>query len=154
MYTVIDLIDKFIEIEKKGFQMYTDMSKDSKLKGSIKLAAGVFAREEQRHINIYKNLKEQITEKNNIEIEFDVYDKASKLASELSKSIKYSSINNTSDLLQFVIDFERKNLALALSIQGLLVRKKIDSQTGSYEALSIIIHEEKNHIMNLENFVR
>lgn len=154
MYTIIDIIDKIIEIEKKALGFYKMLQKNPNINERVRLAAGVFAREEGRHIEIYEGIKKDVSDFRDIQIDFDVYDSISKIVLEFRRSLVHSQADDVQKLLSGALDFEQKNLALVIRIQGLLVRKKEDAETNSYKALTRIIHEEEGHIKMIETFLR
>lgn len=153
MYTIIDVIDKIIDIEKKSLELY-EMLKDSpNISGHVKLVAGTFIREETRHIETYNKIKKEIMNKDDIQLDFDVYDNISKIIIDFRKGLTYTEADDVKQLLMSALDFEEKNLALVIRIQGLLVKKKEDTETNSYKALSRIIKEEKKHIDMIKEFL-
>ena len=154
MYTVIDIIDKLIEIEKNLLKLYELLQKDSNTNERVKLAAGVLAREEGRHIQIYEGIKKEVADFKDIEIEFDIYDSVSKIIIEFKRGLVCSKVTDVKNLLACALDFEQRNIALIIRIQGLLVRKIEDTETNSYKALTKIAQEEEQHVKMLEVFFR
>ncbi len=153
MYTIIDIIVKLIEIEKKSLELYRLLKNNSNVNQRVRLAAGVFAREEERHINIYEDIKNEISNFEDINIEFDIYDSVSKLILEFKRGLEVYEAQEVKELLINALAFEQKKIALIISIQGLLVRKMEDAQTNSYKALTRIIEEEEEHIKMIETFL-
>lgn len=152
MYTIIDLLDKLITIEQKGYEMYRLISLMDDIDNNIKLVAKILAKEEQRHGNIYKDLKTEMQKIDLPMIDFSVYDKASNLIS----SFRYPSsghISSVEELLRFALNFEEQGISLVMSIQGLLIRETGDSSSITYNVLTQIIEEERKHIENIERFL-
>jgi len=116
--------------------------------------ARVLAREEKRHIQIYGRIKEELKDKENIEIDFQLYDKAYKAFSTFTKRSVDIKMESTKDLLQYALDFERENLSLAITVQGILMRRLGDEKTIAYEVLSELISEENRHVENIEKFIK
>ncbi len=152
-YTIVDLLDKFINIEQNGYEMFLKIAGLDNMPANIKTIAKVFAKEELRHIELYKNLKDEKSGRTDMELGFDIYDKASKLISEFSKVFQQSKTENIKEILEFSLDFEKENLALLLSIQGLLVSSD-NSQSKSYKVFSEIINEELIHVENVNYFIK
>lgn len=152
-YTIKDLLDKFILIEKNGYDMFINIAKSESSNEKMKTIARVFANEEKRHREMYKNLKEAIINENNIEIDFQIYDKASKLALQFLNNDRITNPQNLKELLIFSLNFEKENLALVLSIQGYLVKEQKDASTEKYKVLDEIIREEQKHIKSIEAFL-
>lgn len=154
MYTILDVIDRIIEIEEKSLEFYKMLKKSPNVAQRVKLTAGVFIREETRHIEIYENIKKDVENLDNIQIDFHIYDSVSKLISEFKKSLSYFETNDVKSLLNSALDFEQKNLALVIRIQGLIVTKKEDVENNSYKVLTRIIQEEEKHIELLKTFIK
>lgn len=153
MYTIIDVIDKIIEIEKKSIELYELLKNSPNVSEHVKLVAGIFIREEARHIKVYNEIKKEIADKDDILLGFHIYDNISKIIIDFRKGFTYSEANDVKELLKSALNFEEKNLALVIRIQGLLVEKKEDTETNSYKALTKIIHEEKKHIEMIKEFL-
>lgn len=154
MYTVIDLIDKLIEIEKSGNELYIRMSANSQAEERVKIVAKVFSNQESKHVDIYENLRKSVYEYKDIEVDFNIYDKAVKLIYEFSRLKTTKDITKVKDLLEFSLMFEKENLALVLSIRGLFVKSQQDLDTGNYKILSEIIKEEQKHIRDIEALLK
>lgn len=154
MYTVVDLIDKLIQIEKVGYELYMKIAQDLGNEERVKILAKVFSMQEKRHIKIYEDLKKRASEYDDIDIDFNIYDKAAKLIYGFSRLHTEKNISNTKELLRFSLMFEKENLALVLSIRGLFVKTQEDSETKNYKVLSEIIEEEQKHINDIENLLK
>lgn len=153
MYTVIDILDKVVEIAEKSIERYRMFQKNLTMSEHARLVAGVFIREEERYINIYKKMKEETLDLEDIQIDFDIYDTISKLISAFKRDISYLEVNDVRQILMQTMDFKQRHLALVIRIQGLLVRTNEDMETNSYKILTRIINEEKEHIEILEAFL-
>ncbi|MGY0373862.1 hypothetical protein [Clostridium sp. JNZ J1-5] len=152
-YTILDLIDKFIEIEEKGFNIYNTILNMEHKDNRVKSIAMVLAKEEERHIKYYKALKNQL-KGNEEEIDFIAYDKASFLVNKYKESINVESFKESKEILLSALDLENQNLALLIDIQGRIVKSREDSQGVTYKILSRIIKEEHKHIDNLKPFIK
>lgn len=154
MYTIIDVLDKLIDIEKKAYTSYVKAMDVKNIPQSVKTVIQVLAREEKRHIQLYKSIKEEVKDKEGLDIDFESYDKISKPLSDFSKWIVSIEFDNVSNLLQYAVDLEKKHLALAITIQGILVKNLEDETTIAYRVLTELIENGNKHIDNLEKFTK
>ena len=154
MYTIIDLIDKLIAIEKSACQLYMKMAGNLELEEKVRILSKVFSNQENRHIKIYEDLRERASAYNDIEVDFSIYDKAAKLVYEFSRLHTRKNINDVKELLEFSLIFEKENLALLLSIRGLFVKSQQDLDTRNYQILSEIIEEEQKHVKDIEMILK
>lgn len=152
-YTVIDIMKKLSYIEEKAYLIYRELVYQSDNIPKLKILASVLAKEEKRHIEYYKTLIEKLENKPVHEIDIDIYDKVSFLLDSFKSKITNPQTLKVGDLVEYSLDFERKNLAVLLDIQGRLVRSEADTETITYKTLIDIIKQEKTHIINLEKFV-
>lgn len=151
-YTILDLLDQLILLEENGKKMYQHMVEINTTNNKIQMISKILAKEEERHIECYKELKDQMKDASE-EIDFDIYDKIYSLIHKFKLYMTPTDTQDRNRLLEFALDFEKQNVALLIDIQGRMVRKEKDSQTYVYKALSEIIEEEKNHVNNLESFI-
>lgn len=150
-YSIIDILEKLIILEKKGYDMYLAISQLENIDEKIKVVARILADQEARHIELYKKIK-KITEAGEVpSIDFDLYDQASQLISAYVSPLT-THMDDIQELLRFALDFEKQNLALVMRIQGLLVRGPGGKDSVSYKVLSAIIQEEKKHIRDIGGF--
>ncbi len=153
-YTIIDLIDKFILIERSGYEMFMRMAADEGTEERIKTLARVFAKEEERHVETYTNLREEIAAEADIEIDLRIYDRVTKFIYEFINNNKAVSNLDIKGMLEFCLEFEKENLALVISVQGIFVNEKKGADNKCYNVLTEIIHEEEKHIKNIEFFLK
>lgn len=153
MYTILDILDKFIDIEKKAYDFYMAIAENEVFEQPIKTTARVLAREESRHMKIYEKIKEELKDHEGIHIDFEQYDQMYKVLSGFIRQMVNISVDNTAELLQYALNFEKENLALVIRVQDILVRKLEDENSESYKVLSRIIQEENKHIENIERFI-
>lgn len=151
-YTVVDLLDKFISIEQAAHELYMKAANEAAVPEKVKTLAKVFAIEENRHIELYKNLKEKVKDDPDIYIDFTIYDRASKMIADFAKFTRNLSVKDTSELIDFFLNFEEENLALLIIIQGILVQSKEDEKTTKYKVLAELIKEEQKHIDDVSVF--
>lgn len=151
MYTIQDIIDKLILIEKHAYEFYKSISENPHVDVKLTVVARTFSRQEQKHIKIYESLKENFSEEENNFIDFSIYDRAAKLIYEFSKMQNMQNITKLKEIVDFALNFEKENLALILSIKGLLIRSQNDVDTANYKVLLAIIEEEQKHIKDIES---
>ncbi|WP_026895947.1 hypothetical protein [Clostridiisalibacter paucivorans] len=152
-YTIIDIIDKLISIEKKSKQLYITAIKKIEDNSRIKIIFRILLKEEDRHIEYYNNLKKSLEDKAIEPINFYSYDKISHLANKFKNDMYLPNFKDIKDLIIYALDFEKANLALLMDIKGRLVLSKTDTDSIQYKIISQIVEEEKKHVKNLENFI-
>ena len=153
-YTITDLIDKFILIEQNGYEMFVRIAADEGADERIKSLARVFANEERRHEERYKKLRDDIAREPDIEVDFRVYDRVTKFIYEFINSSRAIANNDIKAMLEFCLDYEKENLALVMSIQGVFADEKNGAETKAYSVLAEIINEEEKHAKNIEMFLK
>lgn len=151
MYTLIDLIDKFIEIEEKAAKFYEEISTNMEYGQQIRITSKIFFMEELRHAKVYRELKSYLLKEDDIEIEFSIYDKSYKILKAFSTEVYKTDILNSQQLVKIASEMEKENLALALSVQGIMVQNKVNEL--AYSKLSNIIREEEEHVHNINLFI-
>lgn len=153
-YTIIDLLNKLVMIEKDAVLIYKQISTEAS-GNDIKLStvAKVLTAEEKRHIHYLKAIRDEVEQLEDIEIDFDVYDKAFAVLHDYQTKLVKPRVQNVKELLLFASGMEEENLALLLYIQGRLVRTEDDTQKQSYRVLTQLIDEEKKHAVNLKLFI-
>ncbi len=145
-YTLSDLIQKLIDIEKDFFNIYVILEEKSNNKSStIYAVIKVIKKREKNHIKYYEKLKDDLTNELNESIEFYLYDKISKLLSEFKLYIHLPEIKSVQDLIKYTVEFKRDNIGLLLDIQGRLLEKMDDVNNNVYRILSQIIKDEEKH---------
>lgn len=152
-YTMVDLIDKLILIEQKGSNVYRIIAYTGNHVTSLRNAAAVLARDEERHVEYYTELKERLKEYPGLEIGFDLYDLASGLLHTFKRQIAMPDVEDVQALLMFAKNLEEENIALIKNIQGRLVNHRDDVGTMAYKVLGDILAQEETHIKNLESFL-
>lgn len=145
-YTIFDLIQKLIDIEKDALEIYKKIEEKSQNESKvICIVARAIEKEEQKHIEYYEKLKSDLKEELKESIEFYLYDKVAKLLFEFRSRIQLPQINNVQDLIKYSLEFEKNNIGLLLDIQGRLLEKMDDVNNNIYKVISTIIDEEKKH---------
>lgn len=153
-YTIIDIIDKLIKIKMKTREIYLNISHMNSEDKAFNLVAIALMKVQEKHIKYYEELKMKIG-KDVKEIDFLIYDKISFLIDEYKNRVDILEINpkNMEQILNLALDFEKKNSALIIDIQGRLVRKEVDVQTKTYSILSEMIKKEQKYLNDLKNVI-
>lgn len=153
MYTICDLIEILILIEKDAKKMYSRIADKSKNYIMLNAMAKTLAKEEAKHVKFYENLKNDLKDEENIEIDIFLYDKVAKLLYEFRSNVIEKEFQDTQELIKYALEFEKKNVALLIDIQGRLVLNLKDAYKASYEVISKLIKEEKEHEKELEAYL-
>lgn len=153
-YTIIDIIDKLIMIKMKTREIYLNISHMNREDKAFNLVAIALMKAQEKHIEYYEGLKGKI-EKNVKGIDFLIYDKISFLIDEYKNRVDILEVNpkNMEEILNLALDFEKKNSALIIDIQGRLVKKEVDVQTKTYSILSEMIKKEQKYLNDLKNII-
>lgn len=154
-YTLVDILEKLRDLEKGAAKMYEEIAHNcSKKDKKISIAAKVLRTEELRHIEYYGKLIEEAKNQKevDIDIDFDIYDKAYSLMNEFKTRLFTPNISSVSELIEFAYDFENANTALLLDIRGRLVRDINESTNYNYLALTEILLEEQKHAESISLF--
>ncbi len=145
-YTLSDLIQKLIDIEKDFFNIYVMLEEMLKNNSSaIYAVTKAIKKREKSHIEYYEKLKSNLTDESNETIEFYLYDRISKLLSEFKQNIKLPEIKNAQGLIKYTVDFKMDNIGLLVDIQGRLLEKIDDVNNNIYKVLSQVIKDEEKH---------
>jgi len=154
-YTLVDLLEKLRAIEECTVNMYEEIANNcSKKDKKISIAAKVLKAEELRHVENYGKLISDAQKQEDIEIDFDIYDKAYSLMNEFKKRIFTPQISSVPELLMFAYEFEKSNTALLLDIGGRMVRDSKDSVNFNYLTITEIILEEQKHSNAIAMFLK
>lgn len=157
MYKLTDLIDKIIKVEELGAELFIKESEGIKGHENLKVLAKVLAAQERKHIKLYENFKESILNYEDIEdidVEVDIYDKASKLVYEFMHFNTYKEIYDVKDLFELGLSFANDTLALIKRVRGLFVSAPSDMETNNYKLLTAIIKQEEKFIIDLESILK
>lgn len=154
MYTVCDIIEKLILIEKDCASMYNNIS--CRVKPSdpmLSIMAKTLSKQEAKHAVFYEDLKDEISKKEAVEIDFFLYDKVAKLLYEFRSKMNLPELKNVRELIKYAYEFEKKNVALLLDIQGRLLLSLQDASKLTYEVISKTIEEERKHEDELKTYI-
>ncbi|WML34003.1 hypothetical protein [Clostridium sp. OS1-26] len=149
-YTIKDVLDKLIDIEKEMSKLYFNISNtDIKNYDTFKILCKVMAREEGRHVAYFEQMKNNITDTDNVEIDIFTYDKISQAIAQFKSKIDTPDLKNIKELIEFMVNFEKENAALLINLRGKLVKNSGDTEKESYKILTTLIEEENKHVKSL-----
>lgn len=145
-YSLSDIIQKIIDIEKEFFNVYVKIEEQWKNKSPLIYAVTkAIEKQEKKHIEYYEELKKELKGNLNEDIEFYLYDRVAKLFYQFREYIQFPEIKNPQDLIQYAVEFEKNTIGLLLDIRGRLLESIDDVNNNIYRILSIIIKEEEKH---------
>lgn len=155
-YNVIDLINKTIKIANWKKTMYESIGQGKCGTESIpiQLMSNVLAKDIDKTIKYYEELKDEVNKANFEEIDFYIYDKISFLIDQFNKKICVTDINNVKGYLKFSLNLERDCKSLLIDIQGRYVQNTSDIQTKTYNILSDMIIKKEYLITSLEKIIK
>lgn len=154
-YRLSDLIEKLINIEENALELYGEIQKSLKNQSNkvISIIIDAIRKEELKHIKYYKELKIEVENSINENIDFYLYDKVAKILFEFKNQNIVPQINNVQELIKFAFEFEKNNIALLINIQGRLIQKEDDINKYTYKILDKIIKEEEKHEKMFEKLI-
>ncbi|NFA07541.1 hypothetical protein EXM68_19605 [Clostridium botulinum] len=152
-YTIIDIINNLIDIEKKGFSMFREISNNCK-NLRVSIVSKTISNQEKKHIQYYENLKKDIDALDKEDIDFSIYDKISSRMQQFKVSITIPIVTDTKKLINFARELSKENLALLIYIQGQLIRKEIDTNMLAYNVMGKIIEEQEKYSKSLRLFCK
>ncbi len=153
MYTIVDIIDSLVEIEKIAINFFYEVSDSESGISSFKLVANALGKTKKNHISFYDNLKDKVKNEKYIDVDMQDYDKISKSISEFKYSFKPKYNIDVIELIKFSLNIEKDNIALLLIIRGILVKDKAHKYKKNYECLSYIIEDKNKYIVQLEKLI-
>ncbi|WP_026881372.1 hypothetical protein [Clostridium akagii] len=153
-YTVIDVINKAINIAIRKKTVYESVGQGELDIPSIQIMSKVLVKQIDRTIKYYEELKDEVSEAKFEEINFYIYDKMSFLIDEFNKNIYATEINNNKEYLKFSLDLEKNSKALLIDVQGRFVKNTTDIHTKTYKILSDMINNKDKLITTLETIVK
>lgn len=152
-YTILDLLDKAINICEKRKTLYTNAVLKIPPNSSTHIFMNVMIKNMDKNIQYYKSLKLEINEVSVEEINFLIYDKISFLINEFDKKIFIPENLDTINILNFSLNIEKDILALFIDIQGRLIVNKEDVNTKAYKIVSKLISHRKKIVKDLQVFI-
>ncbi|MCR3761718.1 hypothetical protein [Clostridium felsineum] len=153
-YSVIDIIDKAMDIVIRRKDEYEKIKKENNNNPAINVMTSVLLKESDKNIEYYKKLKQSIKDIELEDIDFVIYDKMSFLINQFNKKTYIHNIRSVKDYLNFSIELERDAYSLIVDIQGRFVKNTSDVNTKTYKILSDIIKSKYKHITELEKVLK
>lgn len=151
-YTLKDLIDQFITIERNGYAFFTSMAALEDMPERIRTMARVFAQEEMRHMKIYEHLKDRHTLHLGDEVDIGIYQKAQNMIRDFTPKMDNFRSFDRNGILEFSLAMERENLVLVQILKGLL-ESDATGDAALTEFLDAIAKEEEKHVSNIESLI-
>jgi len=153
-YNIIDLINKAINIAIRKKTIYKSVGQLNHDIPSIEIMSKVLAKEIDKTIKYYEELKSELSGVKFEEIDFYIYDRQSFLIDEFNKKIYTTEINNIKEYLKFSLDLEKDGKSLLIDVQGRFVQNTSDTKTRTYKILSDMIINKDNLISALEKIIK
>ncbi|OSB14773.1 hypothetical protein [Clostridium botulinum] len=148
-YTIIDIINNLIDIEKKGFSIFREISNNSE-DLRIFIVSKTIANQERKYTQYYENLKKDIDVLDKEDIDFSIYDRISSRMQQFKISITMPVVTDIKKLINFARELSKENLALLIYIQGQLIRKETDTNMLAYNIMGKIIEEQEKYSESLK----
>ncbi|APQ97153.1 hypothetical protein [Clostridium botulinum] len=148
-YTIIDIINNLIDIEKKGFSIFREISNNCE-DLRISIVSKTIANQERKYTQYYENLKKDIDVLDKEDIDFSIYDRISSRMQQFKISITMPVVTDIKKLINFARELSKENLALLIYIQGQLIRKETDTNMLAYNVMGKIIEEQEKYSKSLK----
>ncbi|APC81010.1 hypothetical protein [Clostridium botulinum] len=148
-YTIIDIINNLIDIEKKGFSIFREISNNSE-DLRISIVSKTISNQERKYTQYYENLKKDIDVLDKEDIDFSIYDRISSRMQQFKISITMPVVTDIKKLINFARELSKENLALLIYIQGQLIRKETDTNMLAYNIMGKIIEEQEKYSKSLK----
>lgn len=152
-YTVVDIIDKAIEISNRRIKAYERIEKENEDVPYVKIVSKVVIKEAHKTIKYYEDYK-HINNDDFEEIDFNTYDKISFLINQFNQRNYSLEFTNAKDYFKNLLEFQRDVRTLYVDIQGRLVKNAEDVHKRAYEILSDIINYKTEQIRKLEEVLK
>ncbi|MFN3739304.1 MAG: ferritin family protein [Thermodesulfovibrionales bacterium] len=148
VFTVREVIEQAVQIEKLGYQFYTEMAQRFREEEGLRKLFTTLAEKELRHEKVFKELLDMVGDS-----EPDGWDDISAYMRAMVESEFFlgkekslpamTHIKTVDDAVKFAIGFEKETLLYFHGIRDAVKEKEIVDE---------IINEEKSHIMWLTRF--
>ena len=154
MYTLIDIINKLIEIEKYERDIYEKITTMEEISSNIKTVAKIFKIEKERHIFYYQKLKKRLEQEELPMIDIILYDSVSPLFLSFKNRFIVPHPKTLQEIIHYAYQFEQENKALIIDVKGRLLARESDAGEKIQEVLTVVIQEKERHIQNLKQFLK
>ncbi|WP_294156623.1 hypothetical protein [uncultured Clostridium sp.] len=152
-YNVIDIIEKTVKIEEKRILMINELIDENMNLPTINLLGKVFEKESRKIIKYCKQIQSEISNIELEEIDFRTYDKISFLIYEFCNKMYMPAVKTPKEYLHNTLRMAGDELALFIDIQGRLVNNSNNANGITYDVLSRIISNLKNHVESISKVV-
>lgn len=153
IYSMIDILDSLMNIEKKAITIYETIVNNSNADRKLISSARILILEEKRHIESYQKMMEDMKTQEGIEFDLGTYNEISAIYYDTMKELKTLSVKTIPQLLAYAMELEKLNVKLLMKIQRVLGQTKLSkSYKVCYDFISNLIEIEKGHINNLLAF--
>ncbi|MFL0252734.1 hypothetical protein ACJDT4_20160 [Clostridium neuense] len=153
-YSIIDIVDKAIEILSKRISAYEKIEEENQNKPYAKIISKVVIKEAYENLKYYKDAKKEICGLKLEEIDFKTYDRISFLVNQFNQRIYSLEFTNAKDYFRNILDFQRDVRTLFIDIQGRLVKDEDDVHKVTYEILKNMINYKTEEIRKLEDVLK
>ena len=151
MFTIKEILDIAIKIEKNGEAVYRDAIKKTSV-SSLDPVLEWMADEEVDHAKWFSDLKEKLeTDTESLLVQEIPPQILKDIIGEQSFSLKeidFSQVDRVEDLIDIFIQFEKDSILFYEMLQSFIQSEETLSQ------LNLIIAEEKRHIEKLSEFLK
>ena len=154
MYTLVDIVDKLIDVERQARDIYEQIAIMEDAIPSVRTIARVLKSEEERHVEYYTKLRKELNQKDLPMLDFIAYDKVSSLFNEFKSRFTLPHPETPQEILHYAYRFEQENKALVIDVQGRLLARESEAGDKIEEVLYQVIKEKERHIQNLKQFLR
>ncbi|MCC5422596.1 hypothetical protein LMP43_01905, partial [Clostridium botulinum] len=97
-YTIIDIINNLIDIEKKGFSIFREISNNCE-DLRISIVSKTISNQERKYTQYYENLKKDIDVLDKEDIDFSIYDRISSRMQQFKISITMPVVTDIKKLI-------------------------------------------------------
>lgn len=153
-YSILDILDSLIDIEKKAISIFEALSAVSKADERLRVISNVFILEEKRHIENYELLKQSLRDEAGPAIDLNTYTEITTCFNDFYKELKPISAKTVSELLMYAYKLEVHNSVLLdniLKLFGSFRTNKLYRQC--YEVIEKLLEDERKHVTNILAFL-